>query len=83
MIAESRQDSHRLGVAVQIWTIRYKGLPPAVPWPVVDYLAEQLRSRVKRYGERLDTAYGHAWTGRLRLPAAAAAGRASAAQQAG
>ncbi|MFD2352175.1 DUF4158 domain-containing protein [Nonomuraea ferruginea] len=55
MIAESRQDSHRLGVAVQIWTVRYKGLPPAVPWPVVDYLAEQLRSRVKRYGERLDT----------------------------
>ncbi|MFC5821340.1 DUF4158 domain-containing protein [Nonomuraea harbinensis] len=46
MIAESRQDSHRLGVAVQIWTIRYIGLPPAVPWPVVDYLAEQLRSQV-------------------------------------
>ncbi|MFI6711277.1 DUF4158 domain-containing protein [Nonomuraea sp. NPDC050478] len=81
MIAESRQDSHRLGVAVKIWTVRYKGLPPAVPWPVVDYLAEQLRSQVKRYGERLDTADGHACTGRLRLPAAA--GRASADQQAG
>lgn len=46
VIAQSRADSHRLGVAVQIGTVRYKGLfledPLAVPWPVVDYLAEQL-----------------------------------------
>ncbi|MEV4250017.1 DUF4158 domain-containing protein [Streptosporangium canum] len=46
VIAKSRQDSHRLGVTVQIGTVRYKGLfledPLAVPWPVVDYLAEQL-----------------------------------------
>ncbi|MEU8107754.1 DUF4158 domain-containing protein [Nonomuraea muscovyensis] len=45
VIAKSRQDSHRLGVAVQIGTVRYKGLfledPLAVPWPVVDHLAEQ------------------------------------------
>ncbi|MEV0233926.1 DUF4158 domain-containing protein [Nonomuraea sp. NPDC050786] len=44
VIAKSRQDSHRLGLAVQIGTVRYKGLfltdPLAVPWPVVDYLAE-------------------------------------------
>nr|WP_220448571.1 DUF4158 domain-containing protein [Nonomuraea mesophila] len=43
VIAQSRADSHRLGVAVQIGTVRYKGLfledPLAVPWPVVDYLA--------------------------------------------
>lgn len=69
VIAKSRQDSHRLGVAVQIGTVRYKGLfledPLAVPWPVVDYLAEQLGigdpSQVKKYGERLKTAYEHAW----------------------
>ncbi|MGI5290815.1 DUF4158 domain-containing protein [Nonomuraea polychroma] len=69
VIAKSRQDSHRLGVAVQIGTVRYKGLfledPLAVPWPVVDYLAEQLEivdpSQVKRYGERPKTAYEHAW----------------------
>jgi hypothetical protein len=62
VIARSRQDSHRLGVAVQIGTVRYKGLflsdPLDVPWPVVDYLAEQLGigdpSQVKRYGERRD-----------------------------
>ncbi|MER5321695.1 DUF4158 domain-containing protein [Streptosporangium roseum] len=69
VIAKSRQDSHRLGVAVQIGTVRYKELfledPLAVPWPVVDYLAEQLGigdpSQVKRYAERLKTAYEHAW----------------------
>ncbi len=46
VIARSRQDSHRLGVAIQIGTVRHKGLfledPLDVPWPVVDYLAEQL-----------------------------------------
>jgi hypothetical protein len=69
VIARSRQDSHRLGVAVQIGTVRYKGLfledPLGVPWPVVDYLAEQLGvsdpSQVKRYGERPKTVYEHAW----------------------
>ncbi|WP_067144018.1 Tn3 family transposase [Microtetraspora malaysiensis] len=69
VIAQSRQDSHRLGVAVQIGTVRYKGLfledPLGVPWPVVDYLAEQLGigdpSQVKRYGERPKTGYEHAW----------------------
>jgi hypothetical protein len=71
VIAQSRADSHRLGVAVQIGTVRYRGLfledPLAVPWPVVDYLAEQLgigdASQVKKYAERVgcenpDTASG-------------------------
>ncbi|MBE1559786.1 TnpA family transposase [Nonomuraea africana] len=69
VIARSRQDSHRLGVAIQIGTVRHKGLfledPLEVPWPVVDYLAEQLGigdpSQVKRYGERPKTVYEHAW----------------------
>ncbi|MFI9846761.1 Tn3 family transposase [Nonomuraea sp. NPDC051941] len=69
VIARSRQDSHRLGVAVQIGTVRHKGLfledPLEVPWPVVDYLAEQLGigdpSQVKKYGERPKTVYEHAW----------------------
>lgn len=38
VIAQSRADSHRLGVAVQIATVRFKGVfladPPSVPWPV-------------------------------------------------
>ncbi len=69
VIARSRADSHRLGVAVQIATVRYKGLfladPLDVPWPVVDYLAEQLEigdpSQVKRYTVRAQTAYEHTW----------------------
>jgi len=69
VIARSRQDAHRLGVAIQIGTVRYKGLfladPLAVPLPVVDYLAEQLGiadpSQAKRYGVRPQTAYDHAW----------------------
>ncbi|MEV1245495.1 Tn3 family transposase [Nonomuraea sp. NPDC049750] len=69
VIAQSRADSHRLGVAVQIGTVRYKGLfledPLAVPWPVVDHLAEQLgigdASQVKKYAERPKTTYEHAW----------------------
>ncbi|MFB4284280.1 Tn3 family transposase [Nonomuraea sp. MTCD27] len=69
VIAQSRADSHRLGVAVQIGTVRYKGLfledPLAVPWPVVDYLADHLgigdASQVKKYAERPKTTYEHAW----------------------
>jgi hypothetical protein len=69
VIARSRADSHRLGIAVQIGTVRYKGLfladPLDVPWPVVDYLAEQLGigdpSQVKRYTVQAKTAYEHTW----------------------
>ncbi|WP_346158234.1 DUF4158 domain-containing protein [Nonomuraea recticatena] len=69
MIAQLRVDSRRLGVAVQTGTLRYKGLfledPLVVPWPMMDYLAEQLRigdaSQVKKYAVRAQTAYDHAW----------------------
>ncbi|MFE0077794.1 DUF4158 domain-containing protein [Nonomuraea sp. NPDC059023] len=55
--------------SLPIGTVRHKGLfledPLQVPWPVVDYLAEQLGigdpSQVKRYGERPTTVYEHAW----------------------
>ena len=54
---------------LQATTVRYLGVfledPLAVPWPVVEYLAEQLGmddpSCVKRYAERPKTAYEHAW----------------------
>jgi TnpA family transposase len=69
LIAKRRGDHSRLGFAVQICTVRYVGLflddPLAVPWSVVEHLAEQLEiedvSCVKEYAERLKTAYEHAW----------------------
>jgi hypothetical protein len=50
-------------------TVRYVGLfledPLAVPWPVVEHLAAQLGiedpSVLKRYAERRQTLYDHAW----------------------
>lgn len=50
-------------------TVRYIGLfqedPLAVPWPVVEHLAEQLGiedvPQIKRYTERRPTPYEHAW----------------------
>jgi hypothetical protein len=46
LIALRRSDCHRLGFALQVGTVRAKGLfledPLDVPWLVVDYLAEQL-----------------------------------------
>jgi TnpA family transposase len=69
LIGKRRGDHNRLGFALQVCTVRYVGLfledPLAVPWPVVDYLAEQLgvedASVVKRYTDRQMTAYEHAW----------------------
>jgi len=69
LIAKRRGDHSRLGFAVQLCTVRYVGLflddPLAVPWSVVEHLAEQLEiedvSCVKEYTERLKTAYEHAW----------------------
>ncbi|MEZ0070863.1 DUF4158 domain-containing protein [Planotetraspora sp. GP83] len=70
LIALRRADSHRLGIALQLCTVRYVGRfltddPLAVPWEVVDYLAGQLgiedASVVKRYTERKPTAYEHSW----------------------
>jgi uncharacterized protein DUF4158 len=54
---------------LQATTVRYVGRfledPLDVPWPVVEYLAEQLGiadpSCVKRYPDRAMTAYEHAW----------------------
>jgi hypothetical protein len=47
LIALRRSDAHRLGIAVQVCTVRYIGRflgedPLAVPWEVVEYLAGQL-----------------------------------------
>ncbi len=69
LIGKRRGDHSRLGFALQVCTVRYVGLflqdPLAVPWPVVEYLAEQLGigdpSCVKKYTEREKTAYEHAW----------------------
>ncbi|MDN3259209.1 DUF4158 domain-containing protein [Streptomyces sp. CSDS2] len=72
LIAPRRTDAHRLGMAVQIRTVRYIGRflgedPLAVPWEVVEYLAGQLgiadascvkatRRREPRVGNRADSA---------------------------
>jgi hypothetical protein len=75
LVALRRTDGHRLGMALQICTVRYIGLfledPLDVPWLVVEYLAEQLGisdpSCVKQYVERAKTAYKHSWEIRRRL----------------
>lgn len=69
LIALRRTKHHQLGFALQMCTVRYIGLfledPLAVPWPVVEHLAAQLGiedpSVVKRYTERRQTLYDHAW----------------------
>lgn len=69
LIALRRTKHHQLGFALQMCTVRYVGLfpedPLAVPWPVVEHLAAQLGiddpSVVKRYTERRQTPYDHAW----------------------
>jgi hypothetical protein len=69
LVALRRSDGHRLGMALQICTVRYIGLflevPLDVPWPVVEYLAQQLGiddpSCVKQYVERAKTSYEHSW----------------------
>jgi len=69
LIALRRTTHHRLGFALQMCTVRYVGLfledPLAVPWPVIEHLAVQLgiedASVVKKYTERRQTLYDHAW----------------------
>jgi TnpA family transposase len=69
LMGDRRGDHNRLGFVLQVTTCRYVGRfledPLDVPWPVVEYLADQLgiadRSCVKRYTERPKTAYEHAW----------------------
>lgn len=76
LIGKRRGDHNRLGFALQMCTVGYVGMfledPLAVPWPVIQYLAETLGisdvSDIKRYTEREKTPYEHAWdTRRLRL----------------
>ncbi|GAA4230068.1 hypothetical protein FHR32_001721 [Streptosporangium album] len=72
VIARSCADSHRLGVAIRIGTVRYKGLfledPLTVPRPAVDYLAEQLgigdASSVKKYADAVDRGHPDSRPGR-------------------
>ncbi|WP_267242265.1 Tn3 family transposase [Streptomyces sp. PR69] len=70
LIALRRTKHHQLGFALQMCTVRYVGTFLGedlldVPWPVVEHLAEQLGiedpSCVKRYTERRQTVYDHAW----------------------
>lgn len=70
LIALRRTKHHQLGFALQMCTVRYVGLflgedPLDVPWSVVEHLAGQLgiedASCVKRYTERRQTVYDHAW----------------------
>jgi Domain of unknown function (DUF4158)/Tn3 transposase DDE domain len=69
LIARRRSDHHRLGFAVQLGTVRAVGCfledPLDVPWPAVEFLAGQLEignaSCVKKYVQRPQTPYEHAW----------------------
>lgn len=69
LVAKRRSDSHRLGLAVQLGTVRAVGRfledPLDVPWAAVEFLAEVLEiadaSCVKKYLDRPQTAYEHAW----------------------
>ena len=69
LVAKRRSDSHGLGFAVQLGTVRAVGRfledPLDVPWPVVEFLAGVLgiadASCVKKYLDRPQTAYEHAW----------------------
>jgi Domain of unknown function (DUF4158) len=70
LIATKRGEHNRLGVGLQIGTVRCLGHfltedPLEVPWSAVDYVASQLDvadpSVVKRYTERQQTADEHAW----------------------
>ena len=69
LIARRRSDHHRLGFAVQLGTVRAVGRfledPLDVPWPAVEFLAGQLEignaSCVKKYVQRPQTPYEHAW----------------------
>ena len=69
LVARRRSDHHRLGFAVQLGTVRSLGRfledPLDVPWLAVEFLAEELEigdaSCVKKYAQRPQTPYEHAW----------------------
>jgi hypothetical protein len=75
LIALRRSGGHRVGMALQMCTVRYVGLfledPLDVLWPVVEYLAAQLNiadsSCVKAYGDRAKMVYEHSWEIRRRF----------------
>ena len=54
LIARRRSDHHRLGFAVQLGTVRAVGRfledPLDVPWPAVEFLAEQAVARLSPLG---------------------------------
>ncbi|GAA4566618.1 hypothetical protein GCM10023176_17090 [Micromonospora coerulea] len=70
LIAHKRADHHKIGLGLQVGTVRFLGHfltedPLEVPWSAVEYVATQLEiadpSVVKRYTERQQTAYEHSW----------------------
>lgn len=70
LVALRRSTHHQLGFALQMCAVRYIGRflpddPLDAAWPVIEHLAGQLgienASVVKRYTERLKTAYEHVW----------------------
>jgi hypothetical protein len=69
LVARRRPDHHRLGFAVQLGTVRAVGRfledPLDVPWLAVELLADELEigdaSCVKKYVQRPQTPYEHAW----------------------
>lgn len=70
LIAHKRAGHHKLGLGLQVGTVRFLGRfltedSLDVPWSAVEYLAAQLEiadpSVVKRYTERQQTAYQHSW----------------------
>lgn len=70
LIAHKRADHHKIGLGLQVGTVRFLGHfltedPLDVPWSAVEYVASQLEiadpSVVKRYTERQQTAYEHSW----------------------
>jgi len=74
LVARRRSDHHRLGFAVQLGTVRALGRflddPLDLPWAAVEMFAGQLdvgdASCVKKYVQRPQTAYEHAWEIRTR-----------------
>src|SRR3954470_10143669 len=68
-VEQRRRESHRVGVAVQLGTVRFLGTfladPLEVPAEVVAYVASQLGiadpACFRQYADREKTPYEHAW----------------------
>lgn len=69
LVGRRRGEHNRLGLAVQLGTVRFLGTfladPLEVPWPAVEYLGRQLGvadvSVVEAYTEREQTPLEHTW----------------------